>query len=428
MTKRPEEMGMEELCGWFRLQLKRLRQQLIVIGDFGEDLDDEDTLLLQDGERRSRELAFLNTHGSRRQDLFDLKAVIANLAPPTERARLAKGTLQMLGQPNVPVGVGTDCGNTVGEKLKKLQGIPYMAGADEVEDGVTLLARALEEADDQSITLILISGLTDIAAQLRTNSDLVKRKVRTVAIMGGVTIVKETGAVFVNADGYMEAEADAANNKFDLEAAKYVYQRFQELGIPLVILTRHAAGACQVPRQFYDDLAATGHPVGVKLRQSQQGSIEALWKRANLPADHHDREKLPNRCDKAWFCTTFCGGNGMDRDGSDSIWDLIKGFNLYDPMTLIASVPELREKFFEPVVVKVGDVEHLIIGPVKAQPCVKDPQGLADYMVQRCLSSLQISLEEVVIGCTPTKTLECGQAEGPPTPPPNAVNAPANAG
>ncbi len=95
-------MDMNELFAWFGERVKALRQRLVVIGDFGEDLDDEDTLLLHDGERRKRELAFLNTHGSRRQDLFELKAVVANLAPPRERARLAKGTLKQIGQPQVP--------------------------------------------------------------------------------------------------------------------------------------------------------------------------------------------------------------------------------------------------------------------------------------------------------------------------------------
>ncbi len=316
---------MNELFAWFGERVKALRQRLIVIGDFGEDLDDEDTLLLHDGERRKRELAFLNTHGSRRQDLFELKAVVANLAPPRERARLAKGTLKQIGQPHVPVGVGTDCGNQVGEKIKKLQNIPYLAGDDEVEEGAPLLLRTLQDADDNSLTLVLISGLTDIAAVLREHDDLVKLKVRSVAIMGGVKLILGTDDVFVNDEGFFEPD-DAANNKFDMESAKFVYRRFQELAIPMIILTRFAAGACQVPRSFYEDLAATGHPVGVKLLKSQQASIESLWKRANMAADDPHREKLPARCDKAWFCGQFLAGKGLERTGEDTIWDLVVSF------------------------------------------------------------------------------------------------------
>lgn len=393
MTINPENMDMDQLFAWFSDRVKALSQLIVMVGDFGEDLDDENTILFQDGERRKRERAFLNALGSHRQDLFELKAVVANLAPPVHRARLAKGTLKQIGQPQVPVGVGTDCGNAVGEKLKKLQNIRYLADASEVEEGAALILRTLKEADDHSLTFVLISGLTDIAAILREHSDLVKQKLRSVAIMGGVTLVSGTDEVFINPEGFFEPDS-AANNAFDMESAKFVYCRFQELAVPMVILTRFAAGACQVPRSFYDDLAATGHPVGVKLRRSQQVSIESLWKRANLPADDLAREKLPARCDKTWFCNTFLAGKGQDRNGEDSIWDLVVSFNLYDPMTMVAAVPELRKQFFDPTVVKVCETEHLIIGVSKIKHSVTDSKGLSEYMTNRCLESLHCSFKE----------------------------------
>lgn len=413
-----QDLDFAQQLTWLAEQLKAMHRQLIVIGDFGEDLDDEVTTLLIDGERRRRELLFLNTMGSRRQNLFELRAVVANLAPPALRARLAKGTLKALNQPKVPVGVGTDCGNAVGEKEKKLTGISYMATADEVEPGEPLIVRALTEAEDGSITLVLISGLTDIANVLRNHSDLVKQKVHSVAIMGGINVVKGTNDVLLDESGFMTPD-DAANNKFDMESAKYTYRRFQELGIPLTILTRFASGACQVPRSFYDDLAATGHPVGIKLRNSQKVSIQALWYRANLPADDERREKLPARCDKTWFCNTFCAGKGLERTGDDEIWDLIVGFNLYDPMTLVAAIPDLRKKFFDPVVVTVNGVEHLIIGVTKDKHGVKAVSELREYMVQRCIESLTASIkEQVTIAPDQLASLD---ADAPPTPPPDAA-------
>lgn len=389
--------------------------RFLIVGDFGKDLDDEDTVVFQDGERRLRDMAFVNTDGSRRQDIFELAAVVANLAPPLQRARLAKGTLRQLGQPNVPVGIGTDCGNSPHGHDHEFVNIPYMADSADLENGAELLVRTLQEAEDNSITMVLISGLTDVAALLRDHADLVKTKVRVVAIMGGVKVNGDT--VVLNAEGYMEPDT-AANNAFDMECAVYSYRRFQELGVPLVILTREAAYACKVPRKFYDDLADTGHPVGIKLRDSQKGSIESLWKRAILPAGHADRGTLPARCDKEWFCNTFCKGQGKDRTSDDSIWDLVQSFNLYDPMTLIAAVPELRDKFYDPVKVKVGETEHLIIGVNKTLHGVKDPTALSDYMVQRCLDSLSQSVKEpqnarYLVQVTVTETQ-------PPVPPPKA--------
>ncbi|MCC7530401.1 MAG: nucleoside hydrolase [Candidatus Melainabacteria bacterium] len=402
--------------------LHSLSRRLLIVGDFGKDLDDEDTVLFLTGEQRHRrqtQLEFFSTPGSRKQDLFELKAVIANLAPPIKRAQLAKGTLKLLGQPNVPVGIGTDCKNSPNGHDHEFAKVTYMADVEELEDGRELLIRTLEGAEDNSITLVLISGMTDIAVILREHADLFKAKVESVAIMGGVEVEKETNKVVIDQDGYMIPDS-AANNKFDMDSAIFTYRRIQELGIKMVILTRAAAYACKVPRSFYDELAATGHPVGIKLRNSQQGSIESLWQRACLPADDEGRAKLPNRCDKDWFCNTFCGGKGKDRTGIDSIWDLIQSFNLYDPMTLIAAVPELRERFYDPTVVKVGETEHLVIGVCDAVSGVKDAEALAQYMLKRCLLSLTCSLEELPAEFRAEKA-DSEQSE-PPCPPPKGAS------
>lgn len=398
--------------------LRRLSRRLLIVGDFGKDLDDEDTVLFLTGEQRHRrqtQLEFFTTPGSRKQDLFELKAVIANLAPPVKRAQLAKGTLKLLGQPNVPVGIGTDCKNSPNGHDHEFAKVTYMADEGELEDGRELLVKTLKGAENNSLTLVLISGMTDIAVILREHADLVKAKVESIAIMGGVEIEKETSKVKLDAEGFMIPDS-AANNKFDMEAAVYTYRRIQELGIPMVILTRAAAYACKVPRSFYDELADTGHPVGIKLRDSQQGSIESLWQRANLPAGDAGRANLPDRCDKDWFCNTFCGGKGKDRSGSDSIWDLIQSFNLYDPMTLIAAVPELRAQFYDPTVVKVGDTEHLIIGVTDAIHGVKDAAALAEYMLKRCLLSLNCSLSELPREYRDEKAKT--ESVEPPCPPP----------
>ena len=71
-------------------------------------------------------------------------------------------------------------------------------------------------------------------------------------------------------------------------------------------------------------------------------------------AGHERRLGLPARCDKLWFCSTFCGSAGMERDGMSSIWDLVRSFNMYDPMALMVSSPQLRLRFFSGNK-KVGD-------------------------------------------------------------------------
>ena len=87
-------------------------------------------------------------------------------------------------------------------------------------------------------------------------------------------------------------------------AAKELYMRCQDLRVPLVILSRYAAYACPVPRDIYDDMAWTGHPIGLRLQTTQRQSIEGLWQRAACE-DEEKRMGLPKRCNKEWFCSLF---------------------------------------------------------------------------------------------------------------------------
>ena len=43
------------------------------------------------------------------------------------------------------------------------------------------------------------------------------------------------------------------------------------------------------------------------------------------------------------------GGEGMERTGSDAVWDLVSSFNQYDSMAILAAVPALRQRFFSPL-------------------------------------------------------------------------------
>ena len=73
-----------------------------------------------------------------------------------------------------------------------------------------------------------------------------------------------------DADDNALLEPDTAqNNTFCMESATYLYRRCQELGVPLVILTRHSAYRCPMPRSVYDRMARTGNPIGIHLQKGQ---------------------------------------------------------------------------------------------------------------------------------------------------------------
>jgi hypothetical protein len=128
---------------------------------------------------------------------------------------------------------------------------------------------------------------------------------------------------------------EAANNMFDMEAATFFYRRCQELGVPLIIVSRWTAYAAKMPRATYDELALTGSSIGWRLRNAQRTSIEELWTRACAEEGDPTRKGLPLRCNRDWFLSTFCSKcNDASRGGDDTIWDLVDGFMQYDTVAV----------------------------------------------------------------------------------------------
>jgi inosine-uridine nucleoside N-ribohydrolase len=352
---------------------------LFVITDPGQlpkgDVDDEDVLTI--------------ANLMIRLNILDVLGVVANMAPATQRAMLAKGTLKILGQGHIPVGIGSACMQPDDDGIDYRYSVGYLARRDEVRNGNRLILKTLREAKPKGVVFLLISGLTDAAYILRKHRDLFVNRVRRVVIMGGV--VAEGDMPKLDADGRIVPD-NANNHTFDMEAAKYFYREVQDEGIGMTILTRHAAGACKVPRAIYDDMAATGHPVGIRLRDTQKFAIEHLWQRAcAAPDDKATRKGLPPDRDRAWFSKAFLGGEGMDRHTQDSIWDLVKTFMLYDPATLVAAIPNLREHYYAPHIVERNGAEHMIIGVSPTYHNVRNGAELSEFMHTALVESLRES-------------------------------------
>src|SRR5437016_7619687 len=105
-------------------------------------------------------VAMMTLVAMQRRGKVRLLGVVANTAPAHLRARLAKGVLNALGLGDVPVAIGTNCNTTHDVK-------PYefdFALADEselIQDGAPFMEEVLRDAATKSVTLLLISGLTD---------------------------------------------------------------------------------------------------------------------------------------------------------------------------------------------------------------------------------------------------------------------------
>lgn len=300
-----------------------------------------------------------------------------------------------LGQGSIPIGVGTSCMQQDDDGLDYQFAVSYLASMDQVQDGKQLIYNTLKEARPKSIVLLLISGMTDAAEVLREHHYLFSQAVRRVVIMGGVE-VKDDQPV-LDKEGRMLPDLTAQNNAFDKESAIFLYKQLQDMRIPITTVTRHASIAGKVPRSVYDDMAATGHPIGTRLKNAQREAIQELWRRANLPDGDTARQGLPGRCDKTWFLNTFCDGKGKKKKASDSIWEFVKTFNLYDPCTMIATIPNLREHFFAPFVVETFGIEHLVIGISAKSHNVRNPSELAEFLTSMLVESLNASLSESAV-------------------------------
>lgn len=148
----------------------------------------------------------------------------------------------------------------------------------------------------------------------------------------------------------MQPDARAYNNATDLDAACGLYRKAQQLQIPLRIVTKEAAYKTAVSPSFYEGLAKSGHSVGRYLEDVQKNALNGLWEgiQAGL---------LPG-LDQAWFFRTFTAGalpqaNGPQEGANqamafDQIWPRVTKLNLYDPLTLLASVPGAAGMLFTP--------------------------------------------------------------------------------
>ena len=124
--------------------------------------------------------------------------------------------------------------------------------------------------------------------------------------VGGVVMM--SGATLQdNGSGGVSLDASAQNNAFDLPAATKVLDQTLPLPLPLpkvfdhfssdrevklVVLTRHSAAACQLPRSAFD---GSPHPVGVRLTTVAKPSLQKLWERcAAQPAAPLTLTPTPN--------------------------------------------------------------------------------------------------------------------------------------
>lgn len=340
---------------------------VILVGDFGKDLDDEFALLAAADLHRLGHIRILG--------------VVANLAPALDRARLAKGTLAALGLGHVPVGVGSEVSET-GRAPSHETDVPYLAAeSDLAGDGLFLMQELLRDASGP-VTLVLNSALTDAAELAWSDDGLLRRTVGHVAIMGGVV---------VDANGRFSPD-DAANNAFDPASAAFLYRWLQDNRVPSTVLMREAAYACQMAAWLPVMLAELGHPVALELARRLPLAMEELWRAVHAPVGSDIRGSLPPSRTRDWFVRTTTGKEDPGIRPNERVWPFVETFRLYDPMNLLAAVPELAERLYDPETFAVNGVEHRVIGRGRDDHRVRNPNDLRGYLAHLVREALECSV------------------------------------
>ena len=288
--------------------------RVIVITDLGKDYDDLAAMVVL------KEL--------HRLGLIELEGFIANLHPPQERAKLARGCLDSLGLEDIPVAWGEEAQADATKRepphyyefpknadyfssiySKDASFTPYdqeKADPAEIESGVRLLDRLVLSRSEPrptgqkprgSMTFLCISGLADIATYAKREPEKLAKVTKNVVLQGDYSI--QLGPHSCHA--ILTPNLTAANNSFDQQAAKEWHEYMDNHQIPSVVYTSTAAANARLAPTVFDEMRDTMHPIGQHLRTIQRIQDLHYYKTA---CNKDPTKRFLPRCDQGWFLRT----------------------------------------------------------------------------------------------------------------------------
>jgi inosine-uridine nucleoside N-ribohydrolase len=265
---------------------------IVVITDVGKDYDDLAALVI---------LTEFHHIG-----LVEVRAVVANLMPAEERAHLAKAALDSLGVGHVPIACGTQGSPDDHEVLDhEFNGAEFSRGDSEaLEDGQNLLLKVYQNAKErgEKLHLLCLSSLQDINEFAFEHKNLVVECTADVYMQGGNRLSKERG---------LEPDENAANNRFNIKAAKEWHSFIQTHNIPSHTYTKGAAFDVPLSSKVFMELEATGHPIGAYLRRVQVEQDLAFYKQA---CESDPNKRFAPFMDQKWFLANKTNWHASEGD------------------------------------------------------------------------------------------------------------------
>lgn len=261
-----------------------------------------------------------------------------------------------------------------------------------------------ESAPPIGVTLVLTATFTSVWPFAESYPDLFRNKTVRVVHTGGALIwparwgwASEESDISsedilskgeVTSEQILVPDPAAQNHRLDMSSAQKFYKRAQALSVPMVILSRHVAKECCIPRNFFDVLGSHGGEVGKRIYTSERNSLLNLWKCSCAPSGSAARGNLPERCDANWFAENFCAG--AQAGSEEEVWKSVEAVNLYSPIALLAALPgETLRSYFQTMPFHVRSATHHVIGLTEEVPPrnVVNPAELRSLVVQSVLSA-----------------------------------------
>lgn len=269
-----------------------------------------------------------------------------------------------------------------------------------------------ESAPPIGVTLVLTATFTSVWPFAESHPDLFRNKTVRVVHTGGALIwparwgwaalpfsqdqSDESGTSEeeglskgdVTSEQILVPDPCAQNHRLDMSSARMFYKRAQALSVPMVILSRHVAKECCIPRNFFDVLGSHGGEVGKRIYNSERNSLLNLWRCSCATVGSKARGNLPERCDAHWFAENFCAGKQAGSE--EEVWKSVEAVNLYSPIALLAALPgETVNSYFQTMPFPVRSATHHVIGLTEEVPPrnVINPSELRSLVVQSLLSA-----------------------------------------
>lgn len=341
----------------------------IVCADFGRRASDEYMLSVA---------ASLQQMGT-----LKLISVVAVTPPQVLRADAARGALDSLLLPDIPVAYSRSSSVASGSSNAKTFKSDYGNSSPHVNNtGVELITRAMLAAPDKSLVIMCTACLGDVSEVIETRRDLFASKVKEIVLMGfPAKSIRRRSNI----------EPEESGNEADDVLRRKVFQSCQDLGISTIIMGKEVALGFPFPSTFVDDLAESNHMVSLQTQHREEMHSNGIWeltKQLQQEARGY-RGSLKNVDLRAFYKYTL--NNKMPPAGQHNVWPLVKSINTELVLGLLCCIPMYRD-YFKWEVHSRGGVEHRISRHMSASAGIIKPDNLSSEIHMLIGVSLRTAL------------------------------------